>query len=109
MGHDPLVDRVVTTIAEAFDVQRIVLFGSRAQGSTDPTAGIDLVIVYAGPKPKRELQVEIHRLFLHRDFWLDVFVLTREEFEAQQGIANTLAREVSEAGVVCYRKENGLP
>lgn len=33
---------------------------------------------------------------------MDLFVLRPKELEAERHIANTLAREVSERGVVCY-------
>lgn len=99
---DPLVKKVVQRIAEAIRPQQIILFGSRAYGTARTDSDIDLLVVYAGPKSKRELKVEIHKLFKHPDFSMDVFVLTPQELEAQRRIANTLAREVSERGVVCY-------
>ena len=99
---DPLVEKVVHTITEAIRPEKIILFGSRAVGETKDDSDIDLVVVCRGPKSKREIQLEIHNLFEHPDFSLDVFVLTPEELEREKGLANTLAREVSERGVVCY-------
>ena len=99
---DPLVSKVVDRIAKAIRPEQIILFGSRAHGISAEVSDIDLLIVYSGPKSKRELKVEIHKLFRRPDFSLDLFVLTPEELEAERHIANTLAREVSENGVVCY-------
>ena len=99
---DPLVDRIVRKIVEAIHPDKVILFGSRAQGTSDGDSDIDLVIVYSGPRSKRDVQVHIHKLFSHPDFSLDVFVLTPEELEAQRGVANSLAREVAERGLTCY-------
>lgn len=99
---DPLVESVVHKIREAIQPEKIILFGSRANGTARPDSDIDLVIVYSGERSKRDLQLSIHRLFAHPDFSMDVFILTPEELATQCRIANTLAREVSEHGIVCY-------
>ena len=99
---DPLVERVVRRIARSVKPERVILFGSRASGQPREDSDIDLVVVYSGSKTKREVQVGIHKLFANPDFSMDVFVLTPEELESQKTIPNTLAREVSEHGVVCY-------
>ena len=99
---DPLVERVVRRIARSVKPERVILFGSRASGQPRQDSDIDLVVVYSGSKTKREVQVGIHKLFANPDFSMDVFVLTPEELESQRSIPNTLAREVSERGVVCY-------
>lgn len=99
---DDLVRSVVQTISKAIKPDKIFLFGSRATGNAERGSDIDLLVVYSGPKAKREVRLETHRLFERPEFSLDVFVLRPEEFEAQKKVANTLAREVSERGIVCY-------
>ena len=89
-------------IAEAIRPDKIILFGSRAKGTATEESDIDLVVVYSGPKTKREVQLEIQRLFLDREFSMDVFVVTPQYLEQFKRIATTLAREVAETGVVCY-------
>ena len=99
---DELVASVVDTISKTIRPAKIILFGSRAAGNAAPDSDIDLLLLYSGPKTKREVRLETHRLFERPDFSLDVFVLTPEEYDSQKNVANTLAREVSETGVVCY-------
>ena len=102
MIPDPLIDMVVGRIAEAIHPAKIILFGSRATGQARPDSDVDLLIVYSGARSKRELKLDIQRLFPSRDFSMDLFVLTPLELETYRHVANTLAREVSENGVVCY-------
>jgi predicted nucleotidyltransferase len=99
---DALVERIVRTIVPAIQPEKIILFGSRGAGRTRAESDVDLVVVYRGTKSKREVLLEIRQLFEHPDFSMDLFVLTPEELETQKGIANSLAREITERGVVCY-------
>lgn len=99
---DPLVAKICRRIARSIKPDKIIVFGSRADGAARAESDIDIVLVYSGPKSKREVQISIHRLFRRPTFSLDVFVLTPDEFAAQRHVPNTLAREVSEKGTVCY-------
>jgi uncharacterized protein len=99
---DLIAEKVVRRIAEAIGPEQIILFGSRAMGNARSDSDIDLVVVYSGQKNKRDLKLEIHRLFEHPDFSMDLFVLRPEEIQRQKHIANSLAREISEKGVVVY-------
>jgi uncharacterized protein len=99
---DSIVRDVVEKIAKSVKPDKVILFGSRASGHARPDSDIDLVVVYSGPKSKRDLQIGIHKLFRHPTFSMDLFVVTPEELEAQKTVANSLAREVAERGVVCY-------
>jgi predicted nucleotidyltransferase len=99
---DALVERVTQKIAEAIHPDKIILFGSRAKGTATEESDIDLVVVYSGPKSNRDVQREIHRLFLRRDFSMDVIVVNPDYLENFKKVANSLARVVEETGVVCY-------
>ncbi len=99
---DALVERVTRKIADAIRPDKIILFGSRAKGTATEESDIDLVVVYSGPKTTLEIELEIEDLFIPRDFSMDVIVMRPEDIERKKRIANTLAREVSERGVVCY-------
>ena len=100
--QDPLVHDVARTIADGLKPDRILLFGSRAHGTAQPDSDIDLLVLYSGPLSRREAQLAIRRLFPRPTFSMDVFVMSPDDWERQKPIANTLAREVAETGVVCY-------
>ena len=75
MIADPLVERVVGKIAEAIHPTKIILFGSRATGKARPDSDLDLLIVYSGDKSKREVKLDIQRLFPSRNFWIGTWIL----------------------------------
>jgi predicted nucleotidyltransferase len=102
MSSDSVVERVVKIIAEAIHPQKIILFGSRAMGTARPDSDLDLVVIYAGEKSKRQVKLDIHRLMEPESLPMDLFVLSPEEMLRQRHVANTLAREVAERGVTVY-------
>ena len=69
---DDVVQRVVSTIAEAIRPKKIFLFGSRANGHSAPDSDIDLLLLCAGKHDKRRIRLEAHKLFRHPEFSLDV-------------------------------------
>lgn len=100
--NDPLVESVVQRIAEAIQPEKIILFGSKAKGTARQDSDIDLLIIKDAMQSKRDLKLRIRRLFPHQNFSMDLFVLTTEEFQKQQRVANTIARSAVQEGKVCY-------
>ncbi len=99
---DTQLKEIVEKIAAAIDPVKIFLFGSRARGDAEPDSDYDLAVIYDGEKSKRDLKLAIYMLFEHPVFSMDVCVLTSEELEKQKHIATTLAREVTENGIVVF-------
>ncbi|MDP8240560.1 MAG: nucleotidyltransferase domain-containing protein [Candidatus Hatepunaea meridiana] len=93
---------IARRIVEAVQPTKIYLFGSRARGDHREDSDVDLLVIYDGLKSKETLQMEIRRIFRPRTFSLDLFIMSSEELELKKHIANTLAREISENGVVVY-------
>ena len=108
---DSVAGRVVAAIAAEIRPRRIYLFGSRTTGRADSESDVDILLVHSGRESPREVQLKTHRLFPRPEVALDVFVMTPEEFESQKRVANTLAREVSETGILCHPlvSEGGRP
>lgn len=99
---DAVAQGVVNAIAAGVRPKKIFLFGSRARGTAGPESDVDVLLIYSGRESAREIRLKTHRLFPRPAFSLDVFVLTPEEFSAQRRVANTLAREVVETGILCH-------
>lgn len=100
--HDPVARHVVETIAANLRPEKVYLFGSRAGEKANPESDVDVLLICDGRENPRDIRLKTHRLFKNPSFSLDVFVQSSQEFEAQKRVANTLAREVTERGVLCY-------
>ena len=96
------LNKIVSKITNRINPTKIILFGSRASGHSQPDSDYDLAIIYDGEKSKRDVKLEIYGLFIPPGFSMDIFILSPREFESQCKIANTLAREIAENGVVVY-------
>ena len=96
------LEQIVRKISERIKPKQIILFGSRAAGTNDEESDYDLAIIYEGDKSKRDVKLDIYRLFIPPGFSMDVVILTPQEFQNQQNIANTLAREIANKGIVLY-------
>ncbi|MGH7564160.1 MAG: excisionase family DNA-binding protein [Gemmatimonadota bacterium] len=84
------IQEMVRRIAERFDPQRIVLFGSHARGHAGPDSDVDLLIILPLERAKRDVQLEI-RLALH-DIRVpkDIVVATPEEVRRKRDVVGSV-------------------
>lgn len=99
---DPIVQSVVSRIVEIVHPRQVILFGSRARGDARPDSDIDLLIVHDGPGAPRDVQLELRRRLPSPGLPLDLVVMSSHELATHRHVANSLAREAGETGVVCY-------
>jgi len=99
---DPIVEGIIQRIAQDIHPRRIILFGSRAKESAPIESDIDLLVIYDGPLSKSDVHLRMLDWFDRENIPLDIFILSLDEWENMKPIANTLAREADETGVVCY-------
>jgi uncharacterized protein len=98
------IDKMVRRIAERFDPDQIILFGSRARGTARPDSDVDLLVVMPVMGSKREKQIEI-RCALH-DIRVakDIIVATPDEVERRRNIVGTIIRPALREGKVLYAR-----
>ena len=105
MGANALITKIKQQIIKEIHPFRIYLFGSQAKGTGTKDSDIDLLIIadLEGPRQKRNLT--IRRLFPNRSFPLDVFVFTKEEFERQKILTNSISNIVLREGKLLYERK----
>ena len=93
----------VARLVEAFQPERIYVFGSHARGTAAATSDVDLaVIVPASDEPgHRRDQAAYAAIGWHR-LPLDVLVLTRAEFEGWRTVVGSLPATVAGEGRLLY-------
>ena len=91
-------------IAERFDPDQIILFGSHARGTVRHDSDVDLLVVVPVMGSKRETQIEI-RCALH-DIHVakDIIVATPDEVERHRNIVGTIIRPALREGKVLYAR-----
>ncbi len=99
---DKKLQYIINRISTHIEPTKIYLFGSRARGDATYGSDYDILIIYDGQKSKRQVELDIYKLFNYYDFSMDLFFLTSDEFNWMKPVANTIAREVNENGIVVY-------
>jgi len=101
---DPEVERMVRRIAERFDPERIILFGSRATGNARPDSDVDLLVILPVEGSCRAKAVEIGVALADRTVPLDLIVVTPEQFERGRERFGSVLQAVAREGRVVHER-----
>ena len=104
MITEDLIFQAANRIAEKFNPERIILFGSHARGTADDRSDVDLLIITRFKGKRRKLIIEMDRVLREICFGLDIIVLTPDEFERDSEIPGTIARPASLEGKLLYER-----
>lgn len=94
---------VVQQIAEKFQPEKIILFGSYAYGRPKPESDVDLLVVMDTPLRNREQAAQIARAIDYH-FGLDLIVRTPQQLAERIALGDFFLREVAEKGRVLYAR-----
>lgn len=98
-----LLEEVVRRIVAAVDPDRIILFGSYAQGTPHEYSDLDLFVIKAGIYNRFELQSKIDSLFWDLSLPIDILVETPEQVERELSLGNSFIRvQILQKGRVLY-------
>ncbi len=105
---EDLLDKLVETIVQTADPERIYLFGSRARGNAPLNSDLDLLIVVKEPFDPLHTKIdEMNRIALElRPFHVptDVLVYSAGEFEKWSHSLNHVAGRCSREGRMIYAR-----
>jgi len=92
-------------IAAEYHPQRIVLFGSYADGKPTPDSDVDLLIVmpFEGRSVNRSVDI---RLKLRPSFPVDLIVRTPENVQQRLDMGDSFIRDILRSGKVLYEADH---
>jgi len=97
------IDEIVSKITDYIHPERIILFGSFAQGTANEDSDLDLlVIVPDSSLPRYKRSVPIYKMLSGYNFSKDILVYTQQEIDKYKDIQNTFVYEVLNTGRVVY-------
>ena len=101
---EEILREVVQKIVAGYSPQKIILFGSLANGEPDENSDIDLLIVKDTTKRPIERWMELKRLLRDRNRKMSVspLVYTPKEIEERLAVKDYFIQEVLEKGEVLY-------
>ena len=98
---------VVKQIAEKFQPEKIILFGSYAYGKPRPESDVDLLVVMDTPLRSRQQRLEISRALSPRPFPLDIIIRTPKQLEERLSMGDLFLLEIATQGKVLYERHRG--
>lgn len=98
------IQEVVDAIAEHFDPEKIVLFGSYAEGNPKPDSDLDLLVVMETSEPRHRRAAPMRLLFRPMPFSMDILVYTPEEIAYWNGTVNHIITEALNTGRTIYAR-----
>jgi predicted nucleotidyltransferase len=93
-------------IANVFQPEEIVLFGSHAYGKPDGWSDVDLLVVMDTPKGEMETALEIIESLPPLAFSVDILARSREVLERRKQLGDWFLREITQKGKVLYARTN---
>lgn len=101
------IDDIVQRLVERYEPDRVILYGSRAQGRARPGSDIDLLIVKDTSRRPVDRRVAVESLLLDRRPGLDVdvAVYTPQELRALYLAGSPFIEEVMETGQVLFMRK----
>lgn len=96
---------IVKHIAEKFDPEKIILFGSYAYGKPTAWSDVDLLVIMDAPKGELETSLEIRRSLPTITFGLDIVVRSRKVIEKRKKLGDWFLIDVTGKGKVLYERD----
>lgn len=98
------IEAVISAVAEKFDPQRIILFGSYASGNPTPDSDLDLLVIKETDLPHYKRAVPLRLLFQPAPCSIDFLVFTPQEVAKWNGTVNHIITKAIETGKVVYER-----
>ena len=100
---DPRLTEVIRRLVEAYQPERIYLFGSHARGDAGPDSDFDLLVVVPDDTPQERTRSRLaYQVLRGTRLAVDVLVWTRRSFESRLGVPASLPAVVEREGMMLY-------
>lgn len=99
----PTIDAVVRQVADKFQPEKVILFGSYAYGSPTPESDVDLLVIMRTSLKHTQQAVRICQAIEYH-FGLDLIVYTPEMLERRLKLGDSFLTEIMSQGKVLYER-----
>jgi len=104
MINSEKINDVVVCIANKFNPERIILFGSYAAGMPGKDSDLDLLIIRDTALPMHERGNEIRLSLIGTKIPIDILVFTKSEFETEKQKKHSFLSSVLKNSKVLYER-----
>ena len=108
IAHLPLNEESLTEVSrriiDGFAPERVILFGSYAEGRATSDSDLDLLVVTARPLSRKERLARTQGLFRDIPLPIQVIIISRQEFEETRDVIGGIAYPAAKYGRVIYEE-----
>jgi uncharacterized protein len=98
-------DQSLKIIIGYLNPEKIILFGSRANGDFSENSDYDLFVLKNGISHKRKITQELYKLLYPTKLAIDLIIETPENFELLKSHTSFIYYQVDKFGKVVYEKK----
>jgi len=98
------IQKIADEIAQKYQPEKIILFGSYAWGKPHKDSDLDFFIIKKTTDPMLKRMEDVGRLFLRREFAMDFLVYTPEQIEKRKKMEDQFVIDIINKGQVLYAK-----
>ena len=91
-------------IADKFDPEEIILFGSHAYGKPTAWSDVDLLVVMDTPKGEMDAILKVGDSLPDLSFRVDIVVRSRKVLEKRKKLGDWFLREITTKGKILYAR-----
>jgi len=101
---------IVRRLVEAFNPERVILFGSYAYGEPSPDSDVDLLVIMESDLSPTERYIAVSKVLTPRLFPMDILVRTPQEIDRRLRMGDFFIKEILERGKALYdrRASSGM-
>ena len=99
------INEVVTRIATKFNPDKIILFGSYANGTPNEDSDLDLLIIKDTDLPKHKRSFDIQKSLIGSMIPMDILVYTSKEFDSEKSNKCSFLNSAMKTSIVLYECE----
>lgn len=102
-GHDPVVKEIVRRLVDAYQPERIYLFGSAARGELGPNSDYDVLVVVPDDASAERLRARrAYEVLWGIGVAVDVLVWRRSAFHDSAAVPTSLPASVLRQGILLH-------
>ena len=101
------IEEFARRICLEFDAEKVVLFGSYAEGTATEDSDVDLLVIASFEGRSVDQSVKI-RMKLRPEFPIDLLVRTPQKVRQRIEMGDDFIKEILEEGTVLYETDKGI-
>ncbi len=103
LGMSATLNDIVSRLVEAYDPERIYLFGSHARGEAGPDSDYDLLVIVRDDAPPEQRRSRLaYEVLRGTGVAVDVIVWARDYFERRRQVRTSLSAIVEREGKLLH-------